>query len=589
MPRCPRENFSNFRHIKAHLAGKYFDLVSGSFHLDKLIAATLMIVGLALACFAQPGGEPQRFRRLAENLQHEITIVTGEIATWQNDVQLREKRADLYTRLYTTTCDNPYVHLSDVAPGVKPLDLITSAIGDYSRIISSHSGKPEHFLKRGEAYAVRWSLTKVDWDTAMRTHDPFWGDRTDWGDKALVDKVFKQFITNPDFDLAMADFQRAAKDHTTEIEAEQKIGMLLDARIGWIPLWYSDRDAVRHAAEAGIAGFSIWRDYDSVIELFSKTARDGPDDNSSSRSMFWRHYAERPSPQGAILGKLKTAVLYSRDKDVAAIFDHDLLWMNFDYQNADRACQYYSVGLRAHVRLGNYDRVLATVGNVLYDGAPTKCEAVIEPRGDAYLGKGKFALAVANYNAALDHKEWQSSDPEIRIKRAKAYIGLGDKEKALADLNWVIPKGYSSYGLIQAHLLRASLLREKGMDKEASEDEKLVDYMRQSQLQSAERDREYKKRKGVLYGKVLKPNGQPLDDTEGYAIVKYSDGSTDSWWPEDEEGRFLLRLKALPFTLSVVRIEKGEEVNYVAHPDKFPAITKPRGPIVINLSRGLPV
>ncbi len=546
-----------------------------------LFGPLMIAIWAATAIIAQPGDELEQARIHAANLKTEITAVSKQLVTVPSGAELWEKRGDLYVRLYTIAFANGRTRADKLAGDVTEIALVTKIIDDYTHAVWRDSKASEMFLKRGTAYALRWYLTsRVDWDNETRgNRDPKWNDIVDWEDHTRQRAVFAKFITNPDFQLAIDDLERSSRgrnDVAVEVAAEWAMGRICLERTRSIP--YTRSEYARVLAENGPTEYKIWDEYEEAIRHLA---------GAEGQQMEYGPLKVLVLPLGfsnatyrdALFEMFQLRVTYGRDE--AALNDHYGGWIKVDDAIA---CKFYTGVYNARVRRGEYDYVIDWWGESSGGRPMLDCDAAHEPRGDAYLAKGEYAKAIADYSIAAKYPSALKSTPRLYVNRAKAYLKLGEKQKALDDLNtylWHISGGYA---IPEDYLLRASILREFGKPELAATDENTASDITLSNETNAEN----RKRLGLIYGTVVMPNGKPASGETSSIELEYADGTRELWSPSlDERGRFVFdHLKPQPFTLYANSSGTPAEVNgrYFARSRKFLATKTHTGPITVKLS-----
>ena len=551
--------------------------------LLRYIFGPLIVTAFATtAILAQPGDELERARIQAANLKTEIAAVSKQLVKNRASAELWEKRGDLYVRLYTIAFADGRVRADKLAGDLTETALVTKIIDDYTHAVWRDSKASEMFLKRGTAYALRWYMTsRVDWDKETRgNRDPKWNDIVDWEDRARQRAVFNKFITNPDFQLAMDDLDRSSRgrnDVAVEVAAEWAMGRICLESTRSIP--YLRSEYARVLAEKGPTEYKIWDEYEEAIRHLAdaegQQMKYGP-----LQVLVLPLRFSNATYRDALFEMFQLRVAYGRDKD--AIDSGYTSWIKADDAIA---CKYYTEVYNARVRLGQYDYIIDWWG-VIEGGTPTLvCDAAHEPRGDAYMAKGEYAKALADYNIAAKYPSALESTLRLYVNRAKAYLKLGEKQKALDDLNtylWHISGGNATP---EDYILRASTLRELGKPDLAAADENTARDLKLTNETNAEN----RKRPGLIYGTVVMPNGKPVTGSETSGIVvEYADGTKEKWSPSlDEQGRFNFHyLKPQPFTLYAYSAgtRAGLPGRYVVRTQRFPQVRTHIGPITVTLS-----
>lgn len=494
-----------------------------------------------MAIFAVASVRAQSGTKRIAQLKAEITTASKELVKHRSDPVLREKRGDLYVSLYRE------VFANDSGGDRDRIDLISKAVTDYTHVVWANHGPAEIFLKRGTAYALRWRLATAHWaEEARGNRDPAWNDIVDWEDRARQRAVFKKFVTNSDFDLAAADLDRASKDASdpaVEILADFTLGRLHLERTRVIP--YRTSDFARELGEKGVAGFSVWDDFEPAVRnIFDGQFPSRRPEKALQLVLLPTGFAESTA-NDVLYQKILLAVAYGRDAEAVAIRNYYSTWVGTTPLGNKFSCEYYTTVYEAQVRLGQYDSVIGNFGRVQESEPLLECGAAHEPRGDAYFAKGLYENAVEDYTTAAG-SGLVAVSPKIYLKRSKAYLKLGQKEKALADADLFLE---SSGGTAspEDHLYRASILREMGNTERTAKDENTA---RELALSNKIND-ENAKRSGKVYGTLLLPYATSESDIRSAVVtLNYADGTSETA-SLDQLQRFVFRhVKQWPFYIT---------------------------------------
>jgi tetratricopeptide (TPR) repeat protein len=133
-------------------------------------------------------------------------------------------------------------------------------------------------------------------------------------------------------------------------------------------------------------------------------------------------------------------------------------------------CAYYAAWGNAYVKLNKFDKAIE-IFNTETDTNSDICGELFGNRGDAFVAKGDFQMALSDYNKALTYDKSDSLKRYgwLYFKRAKLFLQVGKTEEALADLNTAIKKKYIAE-CPQVYQLRAKVYRKLGKSKLAVED-----------------------------------------------------------------------------------------------------------------------
>jgi tetratricopeptide (TPR) repeat protein len=137
-----------------------------------------------------------------------------------------------------------------------------------------------------------------------------------------------------------------------------------------------------------------------------------------------------------------TSAMYLEDRarcysangnDILAVGDYTRI-----IGNGDGMAEIYLERAEAEVRIGQVDSAIADFGTAIAKKDQLPRTIASEPyfnRGTAYLSRGAYALAIADFDRAI---EYSSDNAQVYSARAAAYAATGDGRKALADFDEAI-------------------------------------------------------------------------------------------------------------------------------------------------------
>lgn len=378
---------------------------------------------------------------LYSDLTEYITVM-GYTHSNKNLYNIKDKDAvaKAFTELINSDPNNPKFYELR-ANFYKKINDITNAVKDYNSAMKLDRDNSAYYEKRIQACKQGDDYTRNKNDTApVKTIEDYTREiKLQPNNKALYKSRGELHAKNGDYDKAIADYTKALEIdphnvacHTSRAEA------------------YVKKEDYAHAIE----------DYTWLGE------------NDLRNFMNYRYFRER-------------AKIYERLGEYDNALD--------DYDNAiEAARKHFSIGNDTMGSESDLKRIL----DMFY-----KTGVVVEPRnfkhswsfkacGDFYRDKGNLELAVKYYTRAVE------LDPDyayLRFKRAAAYIQLGDKEKAVADLDQIELRKLSKYTLND----RAKLYEQLGEYNKA-----LADYDKAIEL-----DQNYetaKKNRQLLLDKMKK-------------------------------------------------------------------------------------
>ncbi len=284
---------------------------------------------------------------------------------------------------------------------------------------------------------------------------------------------------------------------------------------------------------------------------------------------------------------IKIALANSYEKFDLALttLNHDSKTPAPDELGKPYACDYFTMRAWLLNRVGKFDLAVADLKELTAKSnlEDLRCYNGFEVRGESNLGLGNFEAAIADFTIALGGQLMPRSEEAYR-KRGIAYLKTGQYEKAVEDFTQ-----YMKYRTASAEVLRlrAEAYRLAGKESNALEDERLA-FGREN---GAAYGRALVARKHALYGKLVMPNGTPIDPDNAQVLLRYSDGTREGSLPiVDSEGRFEFSyMKPLGFFIFAYCdvAEGGVMKRYFVRTPVIPPKEGLMGPLVLTLDKSV--
>jgi len=503
-----------------------------------------MSLSSAQLASAQPtGSEPRHIHAAVDSLRESIAEAGRRIEDRPGDAQLYAARGSLYADLYRSLYEGSYRwYYGPKPPELAAAAITTKAIEDFGRAVGI-SPSPELYDGRGEMYEARWADTVTAmrygvWAELTRSPRDLWTLLTSPPAEPAELVAFGKLITDPDFASAAADYAEALRLSGEETDLARqvhaKFARLYVRRARAVPFYLPPVKKI--IDEPNRYGYSVWADFDHAAEHLSRSSRAEEEKLlEPGWDWVWPRYVSRSR---VYYEKARLAVSYEK-------YDAALEALNLAAQyvdpGRDAACEIYSERSKVHVKLGQFDAAIADADRPdQYGGF---CLRAYEPRGDAYLARGDWRAAVADYTAGLKNTYSETSVKAYK-HRALAYSRLGEAEKAINDLTAYLylaaaPKEPEVYRL------RARLYRKLGKKELALADEKTAE----------EIFKEIKSKVEEVYvlGEIRMPDGVPFDLMMAEVmLVDVADPKKRLWATAGADARFIVGYeKGRSFTIHV--------------------------------------
>jgi tetratricopeptide (TPR) repeat protein len=387
-------------------------------------AAVIFLLNLPIA--AQPGDETGMYVRAVADLK----ALDAKIAQRPNDADLYFQRGSGYLNLFNRNDLAEYqgvVYVTD--PGLK-------ALADFNRAIELDGSMSEYYRARGRFYDLQWEHSHSNEGAAAATS---WEEirRLNWD--------------NQSFNSAVKDYQKALSVARKGSEMAHPLNLLASlyrARAVAVS-FYAPAKTVRAEKQTRL----VFDDFDRSLE-------------------FTRKFVE-------VMGKISEFTLSDiyQEKARAAIgFEEYAAGLKFlsdgikeiedRRAGTEGGCRLYSLRGDINQKLQDYDSAIRDYTSPI-DHKYANCDAIYEKRGDAYSAKGNWQQAIDDYSIEL--KKYSYPNESLLTRRAKAYLKIGEAEKAIADLDKAMTWEKSCSELYQ---LRAEAYRMLNDENRAVEDEK---------------------------------------------------------------------------------------------------------------------
>ncbi len=433
----------------------FFEIKEGNLRLQfgqRQFVHFVIVVIFTFLSFSQNSAQPRNGgcgkgcqearRKLVELRNVEILKLTETLKIKPDNVDLYYQRGQIYFGIIFEIKGNIY-HLN---PDRKAyyFDVIAKALADFTKVINL-SPKAEYYEKRGRIYTYLWRGEASEFDS--RRYDP------QISDEKSLEKIYKIFLNNDNFNAAEADFLTAVKLSSDNVSSlslfHQPLANLRISRADYLGRM-SDKytlSLIKNTKTADI----ILDDINFYIEVTKKY--ENPD---------WRKSILRLN----LILKAEIAGNLGRDDIALEALNEATKFLD---ETKSGLCSIY--GMRAKFNFDNqkYDLVIQDV-NLATELDSWNCISLIEIRGDSYKNRGNIKNAIDDYSAVIDSKRW-SSDVRVYRKRGNIYLQLKDFNRAVLDFTNVIRNGSICP---QDYNLRAKVYRLIGNEKEALEDEKIA-------------------------------------------------------------------------------------------------------------------
>lgn len=381
----------------------------------------ILIFCFVLSIAAQPGDidklSPFERKRLTQNTQNRVDLLSGQIKKDDRNVVLYKERLRLYSFLLELNFDN-----SDWEIYADKYE------ADLSRIIELE--------KTGEKYGWRGGFLQ---QRLYRSPPP--------------KKITELYPHNRYFDKAESDFTEAIR-LTSDPEQLQTVYSVL-----------SGLYTLRPQKLVSAPNFPEWRDkvrLKPVLDDFDAAIK------SSKKALEFEPKSEglQSNLVAIYMTNADTAVELGAFRVALEFYDAGQSYLN----RFTPICRYYAAWGNTYLKLNKPDKAIE-IFNAIPITSSDHCAELLGNKGEALTAKGDFQKALADYDKALTYDK---SDSLMRrgwlyIKRAKLFLKLGQAEQALADLTSAAEKKYV-VNCPQLYQVRAKAYRKLGRLKLAMSD-----------------------------------------------------------------------------------------------------------------------
>lgn len=332
------------------------------------------------------------------------------------------------------------------------------AINDFSKAVALAPNRAKYYAERGKVYQNQW--------------EKLFAATISLGKKSPKFQEYFEltYTKSVEFDAAVRDFRRAVELASDYAEKEAFLYGL------W--MLYANHaasllDLTRNESGVELTNISkaydikshIYNDYEKIkataFDHLQKTAK--TDEDSLRREKRLRTYV------GGFYISAGDAALIFRDWQKAADYYEEAV----EYIEPD---DLYFCGLynrRAGLQLMSNNAAGAVESFEFAFAEQPNCAFLRSNSGAAYLAKGDYRKAVADFTASIVYYEGGLISIPAYLGRGKAYLRLGDYEKALADFQIMKDRLYVDY-CPQNYLLIAESYRGLGDREKAEEAEQTV-------------------------------------------------------------------------------------------------------------------
>lgn len=437
------------------MKANYFDLRFWQNHLLMFLALILLLNFFSFQIAAQPTdcisrdwqGCSKERDELLQKYASEIKNLGEKILRDPQNAELFYQRGKIYSAMMFEK--NLGFKTVEFDGRVYFTEIDAKAVADYTRAISL-SPKAEYYEERGNVYRAYWEK-----------ETPSLGIGEKKAKEETLKIVGQLFLKNENFKATERDFQKAVEssaDYEASKTSRWKLANLHEARALSLGGYEDIAAAVANEKAADVA----LADQDYVIDFYKSVY---------ARNKSWG----KNSIYDALISKGKMARNFGRDSMALEIFNEAGKYWN----KAEGKCFFYIYRASIFLKREEIESALGEITQAVESGNPN-CRETTEFRGDIYFRKGEWQAAIQDYNAFLNSNYGQ---PELFLKRGKAYLNIGEAEKAVADFNYLIEKQFIK-SCPQYFLLRAEGYKLAGKNDLAAADEKTASELPKNLKQS---------------------------------------------------------------------------------------------------------